>query len=109
MMAIYRNERFLFDDPQDKCAINRTTRYRKRKRRQGQIAAEEFEPESPPSHSSQDITESYEHEDLGSCGDNISLSVDPQSEDNCASFLIDDVCQGANDCYYVQDGDNVLM
>ena len=37
MMAIYRNERFLFDDPFDRCAINRTTRYRlKRKRRQGQ-------------------------------------------------------------------------
>ena len=106
-MAIYRNKRFLFDDPLDKSAINRTTRYQlKRKWRQGQIAAEESE--SPPSLSShdQDI-QSYEDEDLGSCGDSISLSVDdPQSDDDCASFFNDG---GANDCYCVQDDGYALM
>ena len=78
-------------------------------RLRGQIAAEESE--SPPSLSShdQDI-QSYEDEDLGSCGDSMSLSVDdPQSDDDCALFFNDNVCQGANDCYCIQDDGHALM
>jgi hypothetical protein len=100
-MAIYRNERFLFDDPFDKCAINRT-RYRlRRKWRQGQdqIAAEPEESQSSLLLSSENC---YEDEDLGSCeGDGITLpsSDDPLDEGSCALTDIYQEPNNPNDYY----------
>ena len=104
-MAIYRNECFLFDDPLDKSATNWITRYwLKRKWHQGQIAAEESESPLSLSNHDQDI-QLYEDEDLRSCGVSISLSVDDlQSDDDCALFFYDDICQGTNDCCVQDDG-----
>ena len=62
-MAIYCNEHFLFDDPFNKCAINRT-RYRlKRKWCEGHGSPDRDSTESSSGRQSEEI-QSYEDEDL---------------------------------------------
>ena len=103
-MAIYRNERFLFDDPFDKCAINRTTRYRlKRKRCEGHGSPEHDSTKSSSGRQSEEI-QSYEDEDLY-------LPADDQQdhEGDCISTFNTDADTCNDDCYYVQDDGNALM
>lgn len=106
LMVVYRDERFLFEDPFDKNAMSRTTRYRLRKKRhQEQIA----EKSSRESLSREDTGQSYEDDDSR---DEMSLPVDSPLRDDDYGLILDGCDDGDqldDQLYYVQDDGNLLL
>lgn len=103
-MAIYQNERFLFDDPFSKNVINRTKRYRLKRKQRSQESL--CVSESDWTLRSQVLSQG-KGEDLEPCDD---VPVDPVDDymsngDDDLLEADDDDCLGANspdDVYYVQ-------
>lgn len=104
-MAVYRDERFLFEDPFDKNAMSRTTRYRLRKRRRQEQIAEESPRESI---SRQDTDQSYNDDSR----DDMNLPVDSPLCDDDYGLILDGCSDGDqldDQLYCIQDDGNLLL